>query len=528
MNRYFNINGVCDPAKHYMVDLSDRLHQVKSLVDRGDYFVINRARQYGKTTTLSQLTHSLSEDYTVFFISFEGCGNAMFEDEATFCKSFCGLLYDTIAYEEVFGIPDEVKQRIEEIAHGKAGEMDLRQLSNFVSMLCRGNEKPVVLMIDEVDQASNQELFLDFLGMLRDKFLKRSSRPAFQSVILAGVYDIKNLKLKIRDNTEHQYNSPWNIAVPFRVKMSFSVQDIAGMLISYEADHQTGMDNSTVAELLYEYTSGYPFLVSALCKKMDEEQISWSEDGVRCAVRDLLKENNTLFDDVIKNIRNNQEFSDLVEQILVEDAQVTYEIRNPLIDLGVMYGILKEKDGKTVVSNMIFETLIFNYFISVRSTYALTSAKYTSREIYVQDGKLNMELVLKRFAGFMKAEYRQEDGEFIERQGRLLFLSFLRPIINGTGHYAVEPQTRKNMRMDVQVFYGTEEFIVELKIWHGMKYEEKAYDQLVDYLEVRGVEKGYLLSFCSNQSVPYEFREFEHRGHEVCEVIVGYGSYSNF
>ena len=73
MNRYFNINGVCDPAKHYMVDLSDRLHQVKSLVDRGDYFVINRARQYGKTTTLSQLTHSLSEDYTVFFISFEGC-----------------------------------------------------------------------------------------------------------------------------------------------------------------------------------------------------------------------------------------------------------------------------------------------------------------------------------------------------------------------------------------------------------------------------------------------------------------------
>lgn len=503
-----------------MVDISDRLRQVKTLIDRGDYFVINRARQYGKTTTLSQLTYSLSPDYTVFFISFEGCGISMFENENAFCQSLCGLLYDTILYEEVSGISHELQKELEVAAHSESTEMNLRKFSNFISKLCREIRKPVVLIIDEVDQASNQALFLEFLGMLRDKFLKRMSRPTFQSVILAGVYDIKNLKLKIREHDEHQYNSPWNIAVPFRVDMSFSPEDIAGMLWQYEQDNHTGMPTKMISGMLYEYTSGYPFLVSALCKKIDEEQMSWTVDGVRCAVRDLLKENNTLFDDVIKNIRNNKQFAELVEQILVADAQVTYEIRNPLIDLGVMYGILKEKDGKTVVSNMIFETLIFNYFISVRSTYALTSAKYTSRELYVQDGRLNMELVLKRFADFMKAEYRREDGDFIERQGRLLFLSFLRPIINGTGHYAVEPQTRRNMRMDVQVFYGAEEFIVELKIWHGMKYEEKAYDQLVDFLEARGVSKGYLLSFCCNQSVPYEFRKFHHRGHEICEVVV--------
>ena len=45
------------------------------------------------------------------------------------------------------------------------------------------------------------------------------SYPTFHSVILAGVYDIKNLKLKMRPEETHQYNSPWNIAAKFDVSM---------------------------------------------------------------------------------------------------------------------------------------------------------------------------------------------------------------------------------------------------------------------------------------------------------------------
>lgn len=80
-------------------------------------------------------------------------------------------------------------------------------------------------MIDEVDQASNHKVFIDFLGMLRSKFLNRSTRPTFQSVILAVVYDIKNLKHRIREDNEHQMNSPWNIAADFSVDMSFTKEE---------------------------------------------------------------------------------------------------------------------------------------------------------------------------------------------------------------------------------------------------------------------------------------------------------------
>ena len=48
--KVFNTTAVCIPEKHYMVDLSERVKEIKQLVDDGKYFTINRARQYGKTT----------------------------------------------------------------------------------------------------------------------------------------------------------------------------------------------------------------------------------------------------------------------------------------------------------------------------------------------------------------------------------------------------------------------------------------------------------------------------------------------
>ena len=53
MSRKFNVNGVCYPDEHYMVNIDSKLAEIKELVDEKQYFVINRARQYGKTTTLN-------------------------------------------------------------------------------------------------------------------------------------------------------------------------------------------------------------------------------------------------------------------------------------------------------------------------------------------------------------------------------------------------------------------------------------------------------------------------------------------
>ena len=50
-------------------------------------------------------------------------------------------------------------------------------------------------------------------------------------------------------------------------------------------------------------------------------------------------------------------------------------------------------------------------------------------------------------------------------------------------------------RTDVIVDYRGEQFIVELKIWHGNEYNERGEEQLMDYLDYYHKDRGYMLSF---------------------------------
>lgn len=71
MRRRFNTTGLCYPKEHYMVDIEERLEEIKALADQGEYFIINRVRQYGKTMMLNLLKEKLAGQYAVFSISFE-------------------------------------------------------------------------------------------------------------------------------------------------------------------------------------------------------------------------------------------------------------------------------------------------------------------------------------------------------------------------------------------------------------------------------------------------------------------------
>ena len=65
MSKVFNTTAVCIPEEHYMVNIAQRLQEIKALVDDGKYFTINKARQYGKTTTLIALKRLLESEYDV-------------------------------------------------------------------------------------------------------------------------------------------------------------------------------------------------------------------------------------------------------------------------------------------------------------------------------------------------------------------------------------------------------------------------------------------------------------------------------
>ena len=110
-----------------------------------------------------------------------------------------------------------------------------------------------------------------------------------------------------------------------------------------------------------------------------------------------------------------------------------------------------------------------------------------------------MRLVLERFVVTYHKIYGPLERRFKEKDGREQFLLYLMPIINGTGNYYIEAQTRDQTRTDVVVDYLGEQFVVELKIWRGPRYNADGERQVSEYLEYFGLATGYMLSFHFNK-----------------------------
>ncbi len=245
----FNTTAACIPEENYMVDISGRIRKIEALVADKDYFTINRARQYGKTTTLNAVREALKDVYYVISMDFEDYSADTFENEDTFCRDFSRGF--CTALEECAGdnrdiFEDNIRNLRNMAERSEKNEQKMRLFPLFQELKTFWDcaDRPLVLIIDEVDSAANNQVFMDFLAQLRAHYQKRKrlrTYKTFQSVILAGVTDVKHLKARIRKDSEEKENSPWNIAVDFKIDMSFSEEDIKGMLDDYENDHHTGM-----------------------------------------------------------------------------------------------------------------------------------------------------------------------------------------------------------------------------------------------------------------------------------------------
>ena len=377
-------------------------------------------------------------------------------------------------------------------------------------------DRKVMLMIDEVDSSSNNRMFLNFLSMLRAKYLLRKTGKdhTFHSVILASVYDIKNIKLKMISEGGYSplategmvYNSPWNIAAEFPVSLSFSAREIENMLNDYQNENNTNMDVANIARQIHKYTDGYPFLVSNICKIINEGlDRDWSENGVMKAAEITVLTKNTLLDDLTKNIENHKKLHDFLYSILIVGEHKSYVASDPVIEMGEMFGYVKRNgENRVVISNKIFEIFIINHFISKDSNSPKINKDITGvlhRDV-VKNDVFDMELCLNKFAGHYREIFTEADKPFLERHGRLLFLSYLKPLINGRGFYHIESQFTDLRRMDIVIDFGRDQFIVELKLWKGETNKEKAYEQLLGYMETKNAAKGYLLTFDFRKEAP--------------------------
>ena len=496
-----------------MADTSEKIKKIIKLIENEYYFTINRPRQYGKTTSISLLRRALNEKYLVLSISFEGVSKSSYKDDMAFIKMFYGRIkkeLQLLSEKTLLTLLEEMREL-----------ESFEELDEFISTFVTESEKEVVLVIDECDDGSNNEIFLKFLGVLRTKYLLRSDErdATFKSVILAGVHDIKNLKYKIRGEDEFETtNSPWNIAEDFNVDMSLNEAEVKSLLEDYLSEHDgIQMDVMQMASKIHYFTNGYPFLVSYLCKMIDERfegNDKWNVHNLEQAVNELLVTKTTNFDSLIQNIANHHELENLVRLILVNGETIPYGNTAPAMEKGLMYGVLaRSKDNKLIIHNPIYEMKIYSYLTEKMKTDHEIVLKKQPVVNYIKDnGTLDMPLILEKYAQYLKDLYDDHQEKFVENNARLVFSIFMKSIINGVGFMYREPVISDRRRLDVVIVFNQHKYIIELKIWNGPAYYEKAKAQLADYVKRENLDVGYM--------IVHDFRKEQHRRftHEVLNV----------
>jgi len=277
-----------------------------------------------------------------------------------------------------------------------------------------------------------------------------------------------------------------------------------------------------MAEEIYSYTNGYPVLVSRICWYLDTKIKQWNLEDVSEAVHRLVREtDNELFKSLSQNLERNELMRNLLYDVLILGLRRSFTITNPTVDLAHRYGYIQGVNERVKISNKIFEIVITNYFISKdEERLEMVSSGGLIAEI-TKGGRFNMELCLERFRVHWQEMYSDKGVKFLEKQCRIIFLTYLKPFLNGNGFYFIETALTDDRRMDLIVTYGKERFVLELKIWKGRLYNEKGVDQLLGYMNKLGEDKGYLLTFDFRKNPePFEPQWGREEEKEIFEVRV--------
>jgi hypothetical protein len=502
--REFNITGSIIPEEHYYVDLKPALKSLMALVEKKKYFVINRPRQFGKTTTLNFLAQRLQAggEYAPALISFESFTQRANITETKFYRKIAKRMAEELSHLAPEALNAETPVPAVE---------DSDDFFDWLREICKSRK--LVLLIDEID-AAPEIVVVSFLAGLREMYLQRSRNrgPAPHAVILAGVHDIKSLKARYRDETLAIGSaSPFNIAIDYAIS-AFSLEDIRQYYLQHTA--ATGQEfDDKVFSRVHEMTNGHPWLVSTLAKLLVENLVPNRKQKIRLehverAVQTLLAMPNPNFDSLFKNARNVDLFPIVLD--LLTGRRRDYNILAKNVSLGVKYGIFAGKDEQLILANPIYAQALYKHFKEDLEGVGLNDLVASQRSPE-RNGRLDFRVVLDKFQAFIKAKGASisKGKNFREATGQLLLLSYLDLLVNGKGWTFKELQSGEG-RIDVVCCYGRQKEIVELKLWYGQRRYAAGLSQLARYLDREDLDHGYLFVFDRRENAKREYNFSEH------------------
>ena len=501
--RFFNTAGPVRPDDHYAIPPRDRVDvdELLDLVRAKQYFVLHAPRQTGKTSALIALRDLLNSGQIGNF----RCVNVNVEvaqvardDTARGIRAILGSLADSAML-----LGDDYPAGVWLDVLADMGPENA--LKGLLVRWCVANPVPLVLLVDEIDSLIGDTL-LSVLRQLRAGYEQRPEGFP-QSVVLCGVRDIRDYRIRSSTGEVIAGGSPFNVAAKSLRMGDFTEAETRALMAQHT--EETGQRFSAAAQAaVWTQTRGQPWLVNALCagacfdnKAGRDRSRAIKVDDVYAAREELILSRRTHLDQLAHKLEEER-----VRRV-VEPLLSGGEVRHHARDLEYVrdLGLIAAADPPRIANPIYAEVVPRELGYVLQSSLDIEVAWYVD-----DDGGLNMTKLLSAFGTFFgehAEHWLGHLGAYREAAPQLILQSYLQRVVNGGGRIEREYGLGRG-RTDLLVLWPREagqpsdlweRFVVECKVLRDTDRKslagtvEEGVKQTLEYMAQCGAEDGHLV-----------------------------------
>src|SRR6056297_993224 len=432
MEKFFNTAGPIIREDNYCIDPLIRINkdEIMTLIAKKRYFILHAPRQTGKTSSLLALQDFINQEgqYKCLYVNVEPAQAARSKVE----EGIKAIIVELGSCASLYLKEDYFFEHLNTfIAYG-----GYTAFKTALSRWCQQSEKPVILLIDEIDSLVGDTL-ISVLRQLRAGYAERPK--AFpQSVILCGVRDVRDYRIfSDKDQQIITGGSAFNIKAESLTVGDFSKEEIR--MLYMEHTKETGqVFEEGIFVLAWDYTRGQPWLVNALayeaCFRNEvgkDRSKPITAQMFEAAKAELIIRRDTHIDQLADKLKEGR-VRRIIEPMLAGE-EFDAGVFNTDVEYCKDLGLIKKTEEGYQIANAIYREVIpreLGYMtqLSLESIYR--------RQWYVEkDGKLNMMKLLTNFQQFFRehSESWLTRFKYEEAGPQLLLQAFLQRIINGGG-----------------------------------------------------------------------------------------------
>ena len=504
--RFFNTEGPVRPNNHYAIPPLDRvdMEELLALIRAKRYFVLHAPRQTGKTSALIALRDLLNRgaagDFRCVDVNVE-VGQVARDDVA---RGIRAILSSLATSARLLG--DDYPDGIWPDILTKVGPEDA--LKELLTRWCVANPVPLVLLVllvDEIDSLVGDTL-LSVLRQLRAGYPQRPEGFP-QSVVLCGVRDIRDYRIRSSTGEVIAGGSPFNVAAKSLRMGDFTEAETRALMAQHT--EETGQRFSSAAlEAVWTQTRGQPWLVNALCagacfdnKAGRDRSRTIEVDDIYAAREELILSRRTHLDQLAHKLEEAR-VRRVVEPIL-SGGEVRHHARDLeyVRDLGLL-----APDSPPRIANPIYREVVPREL-----GYVLQDSLDVQVAWYVDDaGCLDMTKLLTAFGTFFgehAEHWLGRFGDYREAGPQLILQSYLQRVVNGGGRIEREYGLGRG-RTDLLVLWSRESgqpsdlwerFVVACKVLRDSDRKslvwtvEQGVKQTLGYMAKCKAEEGHLV-----------------------------------